>query len=1190
MAVNANGEYKYFKFYEGLCSSKNFPKEIAKVLALGVKSKAQKDIDGVVISNPEVLKIKNWDIVYPAPDETIAPTEENGLDMSLNISYDDYMEYFNGTGENDIYSSLSSTQYKAKILNQIEKITDTVILRTTTTPKTLNSEDIDDLTVDPTSNDNKLTMYLEIYKPTYVANPEEYPLDCERDGITPLLVTKEMYEDSYRTSYPAEDAIYLSDICSCRNDENTIDGQAIRVTTEEYNTYCLQLQALNYTVPTLGNQGSISIVISETDIALIKQENAILYNYILNNIGTNGIEPKTYNRLNEVTMTFYRTIDSVTGEDYYSIMVSGKIPITEYSIPKGAKYKLHYKSVVDIVPEFYLDGVYIPLDSDKYYVQEDSNTITFDDNIIFDANDDGLLVVRYTYESEGNKVISERKTMLNNHYVIMRMFDNINSDGSGPAENVYNNSGEITQTNSHISPWSKLSWYRDFEEVLVDTLDEDISITSVQDGTLFVPIETAGLNADTKMRYWINTNNDRFSLIVMGNPSLDYTKDRHLISASYCGVIDSFDNSINDTAGNFALFTSSSTEPCNTVLKSVQEEAEIPNFIFTNPVNYDDLDTDDEGKNEIDYFMESCVKHLPYKSGQAEYHIQLSNKQYFNRNVTPKYMVLDSNHNAITSLKARKIVKDWDGEVPGKYDSVTFILQDEDVNLSGDYEIYFLFGYYQEINKIISGVSRDAFGNVLDVDKIKTYGNNTSDGVTSIMMFHTRSKAYYQKHHMLFATTEEYMSKVMYGKSSYTGEYYADRIKVTHGNDGPRGTLSDLLVIDSSSLYALDELVINKDFAKNPDEYEETFVYFPITAPFSPLSDSPNGRYGLAIKKLELEPTYLDEIKILKIAMSELGTIADSLWTAIDKDIVPPEVTNNGCRVFWKVVDGTAWTGNPNNPSDYVPIKLVVTNSSQYSGNLDNKMTASNEGVTLTQGTIESDGTNSYIKITGFEANEGEVLYYGISDTKITSFGGFETDAEGHNVPGSSAQLKATLFDEALDDTTEDDEGGWVYGVEGVPYTSEMQKTSSNDYMILDGTPNKYLVLYSAKSEEINGEHRCSISKFACLPLKDNVDSNHLLQYPRTFSAVRVSGNGEIATSVDGERSYSLYFTKPYSENTLTLYLFPDAEFAGTPSVHVTDEESESDINVENSGLGYFTITLDEVKNDTKIEVTFNVA
>ena len=127
------------------------------------------------------------------------------------------------------------------------------------------------------------------------------------------------------------------------------------------------------------------------------------------------------------------------------------------------------------------------------------------------------------------------------------------------------------------------------------------------------------------MRYWINTNNDRFSLIVMGNPSLDYTKDRHLISASYCGVIDSFDNSINDTAGNFALFTSSSTEPCNTVLKSVQEEAEIPNFIFTNPVNYDDLDTDDEGKNEIDYFMESCVKHLPYKSGQAEYHIQLSN-------------------------------------------------------------------------------------------------------------------------------------------------------------------------------------------------------------------------------------------------------------------------------------------------------------------------------------------------------------------------------------------------------------------------------------------------------------------------------------------------------------------------------------------------------------------------------------
>ena len=164
----------------------------------------------------------------------------------------------------------------------------------------------------------------------------------------------------------------------------------------------------------------------------------------------------------------------------------------------------------------------------------------------------------------------------------------------------------------------------------------------------------------------------------------------------------------------------------------------------------------------------------------------------------------------------------------GKADLLQLTVDPTYVTYDDTYTIFVCFSHYQEKFVINSGVSRDVFGNVIDVDKINDYGINTSDGVTSIMMYHTRSKAYYQRHHMMFATTEEYMSKVMYGKSSYTGEYYADRIKVTHSNDGPRGTLSDLLIIDSSSLYALDELVINKDFKKDPTEYEETFIYFPV--------------------------------------------------------------------------------------------------------------------------------------------------------------------------------------------------------------------------------------------------------------------------------------------------------------------------------------------------------------------------
>ena len=88
------------------------------------------------------------------------------------------------------------------------------------------------------------------------------------------------------------------------------------------------------------------------------------------------------------------------------------------------------------------------------------DTITFVDNYSFEESEDGLLVIRYDYSVAGNASITERRTFLNNHYVLMRLFDHLNENGDGPAENVYNASGEVTQMNSHISPWSKLSWYQ----------------------------------------------------------------------------------------------------------------------------------------------------------------------------------------------------------------------------------------------------------------------------------------------------------------------------------------------------------------------------------------------------------------------------------------------------------------------------------------------------------------------------------------------------------------------------------------------------------------------------------------------------------------------------------------------------------------------------------------------------------
>ena len=152
-------EYKAFRYYEGLCSSDDFPKEIAKVLSLGVNQ------------NGIPLPTKNWEIIYP----TVEGDEE--LD------------------------------YVSKINARVKKITDTVILKTKTTPVDESDDDVDNLAVDPDSRVAYKEMYLEIYKPTYIADPESYPLDCERKGITPLLITKELWENKFNTHHQLEETL-----------------------------------------------------------------------------------------------------------------------------------------------------------------------------------------------------------------------------------------------------------------------------------------------------------------------------------------------------------------------------------------------------------------------------------------------------------------------------------------------------------------------------------------------------------------------------------------------------------------------------------------------------------------------------------------------------------------------------------------------------------------------------------------------------------------------------------------------------------------------------------------------------------------------------------------------------------------------------------------------------------------------
>ncbi len=1118
MASNASGDYRLFRYYEGLCSSGDFPKEIARVLALGVKTEGIKDIDGSVITQPTVLMNKNWDIVYPTPDA--------GYDID----------------------DPTTSEFNRKIDNQVSKISDTVILKTTTTPREIDTDKLDDLTIDSDINKNALTMYLEIYHPTYIADPEEYPLDCERKGIIPKLITKDMYQGPYRNTAATEEYIYMSSVCKVTIKDDTTVGSVDYTTYDDCDNIVTKINSAlgNSTIatPSTNNMPPVSCTITAAYLSKIKQNDAQLYELILDTLdGGEGIEPKDYTLLDNVSIEITRE------NDIFTLNMIGTKKLTEYVIPAGQMYTVAKTPIEGLCPEFYMDGIYIPLEITKFHT--DGKTIYFDEDVTFEATTDGLLVVRYEFEQSVSSIITERTTFLNNHYVLMRLFDRINEEGTGPMENVYNANGEVTQINSHVSPWSKLSWYRDFEEIMVDSIDADIGTNNIHDGTLWVPLETVGLNADTKIRYWINTNNDRFALIVMGNPSLDYEKDRHLISACYCGKIDSFDNSINDTAGNFALFTSSSTEPCNTVLKTEQMMHEVPAFSFTmsdtNPpsdVNVASLKTFlSKGASE-GYVWSSA-----YVNGQNTYYIQLNDKKYFNRKVWPSYVVCDSSTGAPrTSYRTafrRNFIMNG-----GKSDLMEITINPEDTTLTGNLTIYVVFSYFQEKYVITSGVTRDIFGNVVGVDKVNDYGQNTSDGVTSVSMYHTRSKAYYQRHHMLFATTEEYMSKVMYGKSSYTGEYYADRIKITHSNDGPRGTLSGLLVIDSSSLYALDELVINKDFEKDPEQLEETFVYFPITAPFSPLSDSPNSRYGFAIKKEEVEPPYADEKKILKIAANELGTLCAN-WDPVSEDLdgmadhppAPSDKTRNECSVYWEIVKDTAWYGTEDNKGEYIPVKLAVKNTSEYSGDEEHQIERDGN-LMLDKGADKCDiaGTYSHVKvITDFLtdddeaalsatartdtdgtniAGEGSYLMYGISDTEVMEM----------NV---GAHIRAVLDDQCISKREV-----FYYNIEGVPYTDNIdyaayEADAEHQIVLEDAAPDKFLMMYLVKAErDVSGlsedkdpndpavRKECPlkfiIQKFACAPLKHSGNRNELLQYPCAINILTLGGKGVYMVSIDG--------------------------------------------------------------------------
>lgn len=671
-----------WRYYEGTTSAKTILADLAKVMCLGVTDK-----------NGEVIVERNWDIEYP-----LVNTDATGYEAPVDIN------------------NLSPKEFIAKINNQLEQVTNRVILRTTTDAQIDVEKQIDDLDVEDDLNVEHLTEYVEFYKPDYLVNSEKYSPETERIGILPIT--------------------------------------------------------------------------------------------------------KIYNEQN--------------------------------------------------------------LDTDDYIATEFKNGLVF-----------------------------------NNHYILIRVFDNIvktyNKYGKvidiNPLEEVRDEfTNNIIETKCHISEWAKLSWYQDFSEISRDINDADPGADNMLDGIEFVALNTPGLNSETRFRFYMNTNNNRTVIVLKGNESIEFTKNnmsKHLISFAYIGRIKSMEGSINDTIGNFALTTSSSTEPCSTNQKIISTR-------YTN-INDEESFIDNkiqEAKNAIGISDGTKIRYtlnLLYSYDPNTFEVVLNFKNGTRSILNKKMYTVNKN-----------ILEFVNPPEEGAIIRCRAVFKIPTVNT-------------------INGVIRDDFGNVVKVIKPNKYGQNTATCVTDIGMNNTRSKAYWQTHKIMFNTTEEYMSKENFGKSAYTDEYYGDEIKVVHPNDGLRGKLESVLITDKSSLYTLDELVENRDFNKKPNDIESTYKYFLITADYSFLASGPNSQSGIGLLTNIRYPDPKDTDEALQRVYDDLYIGRISLVTS---NISLPIKSLYDSKISWESDNSKFINITNDTPTDSNYITAVVVRPEQEEENEKVKLIA----------------------------------------------------------------------------------------------------------------------------------------------------------------------------------------------------------------------------------------------------------
>lgn len=594
-------------------------------------------------------------------------------------------------------------------------------------------------------------------------------------------------------------------------------------------------------------------------------------------------------------------------------------------------------------------------------------------------------------------------TVRNYHWVLIRVFDNPDETFINPKANVIDdNTGEFLEFNSAASEWTKLSWFTDFEEVYKSEYEDFKDSVEV----VRVPVSSS-LTNKTKIKILANFHPERLALSITGNPNVDYSENRYLISMAYIGAVDSFKDSKEDIEGNFGIIATSSSAPAiarasvditpsfsgldetvtgGPLLPSESWKAydqtpgkekviNSPETTISSFVSWQILPTINVAlaNNSSGTIPGDTVIQMTYRKREIPRNISLGinggrtgidassikvTMGNVTKNVSSFMCIFEYGSQGVSSTNNTTVpipipvadlassrlpfvvnlVSDPDAltetiEVAYKtHDLYQFLHRyviaelamrnrsnvltpgayiTQVIKFSGSYgtttnrvtipSSYVLIGFneYGRIDEVVNQTYRDKYGNVIRTQYPPTFGEHTANGTTDMAMYMTDSSDFWQSHYLMFSTTEPFMKKHMYGRSAYTGEYFADRIKITHPVEGARGTLSGLITIDTDSLFAFDELIVNKEYNKDIDKAEETYIHLPITAPYCPFANSPNERNGIGLLR-EVDYKVYDTPSKLRKGLIDLSThYVDSLYhfNEIDEIFLTEEI--NGMEVSW---------------------------------------------------------------------------------------------------------------------------------------------------------------------------------------------------------------------------------------------------------------------------------------------------